>query len=69
MENYFDKIYMDYRQQGAKILINNTYPLRAAIDGYLAHFMINKGVLKEVYISSKNYGINGSIKKHYKTTI
>ena len=55
--------------EGAKILINNTYPLRAAIDGYLAHFMINKGVLKEVYISSKNYGINGSIKKHYKTTI
>lgn len=55
--------------EGARILIEHTYPIRAAVDGFLAHFMINNKILNNVYISKTTYAINGSLKKIYKTTI
>jgi glycosyl transferase family 25 len=45
----------------AKILFENTYPVRAAIDGYISHFIINKGFLSNVYICKLMLGINGSL--------
>ena len=55
--------------EAARILIEHTYPIRAAIDGYLAHFMINNRVLQNNYISKTSYATNGSINKIYKSTI
>jgi hypothetical protein len=49
--------------------MEHTYPIRAAVDGFLAHFMINNKILNNVYISKTTYAINGSLKKIYKTTI
>ena len=45
----------------AKILIQHTYPFRAAVDGYFAHFMTNNKVLKNVYSSKTHFGTNGSL--------
>ena len=53
----------------ARTLIEHTYPIRAAVDGFLAHFMINNKVLNNVYISKTSYAINGSLKNIYKRTI
>ena len=55
--------------EGARILIEHTYPIRAAIDGYLTHFMINNRVLQNIYISKTSYAKNGSLNKLYKTTL
>jgi GR25 family glycosyltransferase involved in LPS biosynthesis len=53
----------------AQILIDNTYPIRAAIDGYLAHFMINNRVLSDVYICKTMFGINGSLTGNMKSLL
>ena len=53
----------------AKILVENTYPIRAAVDGYFAHFMINKGVLSNIYICKLMLGTNGSLCGQFKSTI
>lgn len=53
----------------AELLVKNAYPLRAAVDGYLSHFMINNKVINNAYVSKTNYGLNGSLQKIYKTTI
>jgi GR25 family glycosyltransferase involved in LPS biosynthesis len=45
----------------ANILINNMLPIRAAVDGYLGHFMVTKKVLSNVFVSRNDYGINGSL--------
>ena len=45
----------------AGILIEHTYPIRAAVDGFLAHFMINNKVLSNVYICKLILGLNGSL--------
>ena len=55
--------------EGARVLIEHTYPIRAAIDGYLARFMINNRVLQNIYISTTSYALNGSVYKLYKTTL
>jgi GR25 family glycosyltransferase involved in LPS biosynthesis len=55
--------------EGVRILIEHTYPIRAAVDGYLTQFMINNRVLQNIYISKTSYAKNGSLKKIFKTTL
>ena len=45
----------------AKILSKNIFPIRAAIDGHLHRFIIDKKILKNVYICSKTFALNGSV--------
>jgi GR25 family glycosyltransferase involved in LPS biosynthesis len=56
-------------QECARILIEHTYPIRAAVDGYLGHFMINKKILTDNYICKNKLGINGSLLGIYKSFI
>ena len=50
-------------------LIRNTYPIRAAVDGFLGHFTINNKILQNIYILKTSLGINGSLYNFYKTTL
>lgn len=45
----------------AKLLAKNIFPVRAAIDGYLHKFIIDEKILKNVYICSKTFALNGSV--------
>lgn len=49
----------------AKVLSSNMFPIRAAIDGYLHKFIIEAGLIKNVYVCSKNIVLNGSIEKKF----
>jgi len=42
-------------------LSSNMYPLRAAIDGYIHRFIIEKNIIHNSYVCTKNLGINGSL--------
>ena len=53
----------------AQICIDNTYPIRAAVDGYFCHFMINNKVLSDVYICKTMFGINGSLTGNMKSLL
>jgi len=46
--------------ESAKVLVEHTFPIRAAVDGFLAHFMVVNKVLSNVYICRLNLGLNGS---------
>lgn len=51
----------DITNSTAKLLAKNIFPVRAAIDGYLHRFIIDKKILKNVYICSKTFALNGSV--------
>jgi glycosyl transferase family 25 len=54
--------------EGAQILQNNVYPIRAAADGFLDYFIIKQSKL-HAYVSSINMCLNGSINKLTQSTI
>lgn len=56
-------------QECASILIEHTYPIRAAIDGYFGHFIINKKLLTDIYICKFMLGINGSLLNIFNTLL
>ena len=56
-------------QDCAKILMDNTYPLRAAIDGFIAHFIINNKLLDNVYVCKSTICQNGSLNGNFKSTL
>lgn len=45
----------------AKLLVKNIFPIKASIDGFLHRFIIAKNILKNVYICTKTFAINGSV--------
>ena len=47
----------------AKLLAKNIFPVRAAIDGYLNKFIIGEKILKNVYVCSKTFALNGSVER------
>ena len=55
--------------QGAKTLLENALPIRAAVDGYFSYFMVRHKVLKDVLISRINFGLNGSLNGTYKSVL
>ncbi len=58
---------------GAKIALSNFYPIRANVDGYIDHFLIQKkwgsAKLNKCYATIENFGLNGSIDKKVDTNI
>jgi GR25 family glycosyltransferase involved in LPS biosynthesis len=58
---------------GAQKAIENFYPVRAHVDGYLDYFVIQKrwgsAKLKNCYASTENLGKNGSINGKFETNI
>ena len=59
--------------KGAYKAKENFYPIRANIDGYIDHFVIQKrwgsAKLKNCFASTENLGINGSIDGKFETNI
>jgi GR25 family glycosyltransferase involved in LPS biosynthesis len=45
----------------AKLLSKNIFPIKSAIDGFLHRFIIERKILKNVYICNKSFAINGSV--------
>lgn len=45
----------------AKLLKNNMFPIKAAIDGFLHRFIIEKKILERVYICNRTFAINRSV--------
>ena len=58
---------------GAHIAAESFYPIRAAVDGYLDHFVIQKRwdsvKLKNCYATTENFGKNGSIDGKFETNV
>jgi GR25 family glycosyltransferase involved in LPS biosynthesis len=51
----------------AEIFKKHTFPIRAAVDGYIAHFM--SPLIKGIYVSTLNLGYNGSLNNNFKSQI
>lgn len=51
----------------ANIMTDHTYPIRAHIDGYFAHIMIDNKLLTDVYICKLTLGLNGSLCNNFKS--
>jgi GR25 family glycosyltransferase involved in LPS biosynthesis len=49
------------RKPCLQILIDNMFPIRGNIDGYIDHFIIRKYMIDNVYICKKHMGINQSL--------
>ena len=58
---------------GARIAAESFYPIRAIVDGYLDHFVIQKRwdsvKLKNCYATTENFGKNGSIDGKFETNV
>lgn len=50
-------------------LSKHIFPIKAAFDGFLHRFIIQPKILKNVYISKKDFAINGSLKQQYPSEI
>ena len=59
----------------AKIALDNLYPVRAHVDGYLDRFLIRKNsfykkpLLKNCFVTKDKFGVNSSIELNTKTTM
>ena len=51
----------------AKIMAKDIFPIRAASDGYLAHFVVTKRLLERAFISKISLALNGSLTGHFQT--